>query len=62
MFSGGFPFKFREGRGCSVHQGIVGRIFDYVLVVANGIGGGKHGIPIIASPLEFRRKVMGVIG
>lgn len=57
-----FELNHNKIEGCSIDQGIIGRIFNYGLVVVNGIGGGHQGIPNIANPLEFRIKVMEAIG
>lgn len=42
----------------NVHQSILGRIFGFGTLIINGTGGGKTLIPIIKSPLEFRREAM----
>ena len=42
----------------NVNQSILGRIFGFGTLIINGTGGGKTPIPIIKSPLQFRREAM----
>lgn len=41
-----------------VHQGLLGRIFDFGSLVVAGAGAPQAPIPGICRPLEFRRKFM----
>lgn len=41
----------------SVHQGALGRILDYGVIVIGGTGGSKEAFFGIRNPLEFRRQV-----
>jgi membrane protein YdbS with pleckstrin-like domain len=40
-----------------VEQGILGRALNYGTIVVSGTGGSKEPFRVIASPMEFRRKV-----
>ena len=42
-------------------QSIMGRLFDFGMIIINGTGAGKTPIPNIDSPLDFRRRAMEVI-
>jgi uncharacterized membrane protein YdbT with pleckstrin-like domain len=45
----------------NVHQGLMGRIFNFGATSVHGIGGNAVGIPYIAKPLDFRRTVMNLM-
>jgi uncharacterized membrane protein YdbT with pleckstrin-like domain len=41
----------------AVHQGIMGRLFDYGTVVVKGTGGGMEPLATIEHPLDFRSEI-----
>jgi uncharacterized membrane protein YdbT with pleckstrin-like domain len=41
-----------------VHQGLLGRIFDFGSILVSGAGNPQAPIPGIADPLEFRKRFM----
>lgn len=43
--------------GIQVNQGIIGRILGYGTIVITGTGGTREPFAMIASPMEFRKKV-----
>lgn len=43
--------------GLNVHQGIMGRIFDFGDIIVSGTGGKQSPIRYIENPLEFRKTV-----
>lgn len=49
--------KVTRVESLGVHQGILGRIFNFGSIVVKGIGGSNAPIPYIAKPLEFRKRV-----
>jgi len=46
-----------EVEGIKVNQSILGRIFDYGVLVVVGRGGAEDGFPFIAHPMEFRKRI-----
>ncbi|MFZ2587219.1 MAG: PH domain-containing protein [Alphaproteobacteria bacterium] len=45
----------------NIHQSVLGRILNFGTLIICGTGGAKTPIPIIDSPLDFRREAMKVI-
>ncbi len=49
--------KVNRVESLGVHQGILGRMFNFGSIVVKGVGGSHAPIPYIARPLEFRQQV-----
>jgi len=56
-----FEIFLKRIEGVYIDQSILGRIFDYGIVVISGIGGSKDFFPYIPTPLKFRSKVQELI-
>ena len=49
--------KTNRVESLGVHQGILGRIFNFGSIVVKGVGGSHAPIPYIARPMDFRQQV-----